>query len=399
MNTLFTRSVQKTLKLGFHFLNWREPELITGEHSLDDLPQLLKRKGHQKILIITDQGIEDTGILDSFIENVDKTSVQYAVFDQVEPNPSVEIIEQIAMAYKKNYSQAMVAVGGGSVIDAAKAAGIIVNKAEKNLQNYEGLLKVFHDIPPLFAAPTTAGTGSEATLASVVSAPDKNRKYAIMDTHLIPDYAILDPKLTQSLPPHLTAETGMDALTHAVEAYIGSSNTKKTKAYAEKTVELVDNYLYRSYLDGGNTTFRKQMLKASYYAGVSFTRAYVGNVHAISHALTAFYGVPHGRTNATVLPIVLRIYGESAEKKLSELAEQIDLPAINDSKEEKAELFIKWIEELNKKMDIPASIPEIKEEDMEGIAEHAEAEANPLYPVPQIFSKEDFVKALKIIKE
>lgn len=269
MKTLFTRSVQKSLKLGSHFLNWREPELITGEHSLDDLPQLLKRKGHQKILIITDQGIEDAGILDRFIENLDKTSIEYTIFDQVEPNPSVDIIEQIAMAYKKNYSQAMIAVGGGSVIDAAKAAGIIVNKTEKDLQDYEGLLKVFHDIPPLFAAPTTAGTGSEATLASVISIPGENRKSAIMDPHLIPDYAILDPKLTQSLPPHLTAETGMDTLTHAVEAYIGNSNTKKTKSYAEKAVNLVDNYLYRSYLDGENTTFRKQMLKASYYAGVS----------------------------------------------------------------------------------------------------------------------------------
>jgi len=399
VNKPSARIFQKALKVGSAFLNWREPELLTGINAFNDLPKNIQDKAMSRILIVTDKGILETGMVDPFTEKLDQLNIAYSIFEQVEPSPPKEVIEKLAIQYKENYSEAMVAVGGGSVMDSAKAAGIIINKPEKDLSNYGGLMKVLHKTPVVFAVPTTAGTGSETTLAAIVSDYAQNRKSAIMDLQLIPEYAVLDPKMTESLPASLTAETGMDALTHAVEAYIGKSNTKKTKKYAEKAIELIDQSLYSSYLDGSNLEYRENMLDASYYAGASFTRAYVGNVHAISHALTAYYRLPHGRTNATILPIILKIYREQVEDKLVELADLIDIAPKSYSTSEKSRTFIQWIESLNYKMDIPRTIPEIKDEDLRGIAEHAEAEANPLYPVPQIFSVEDFISALKIIRE
>lgn len=249
-----------------------------------------------------------------------------------------------------------------------------------------GLLKVARRPPLLFAVPTTAGTGSETTLAAVVTDPETHEKYAINDPKLIPPYAVLDPELTVKLPAPITAATGMDALTHAVEAYVGRSNTRNTAAMAEKAVKLVFSNLEAAYRDGSNLEARSNMLLASYCGGVAFTRAYVGYVHAIAHNLGGLYGLPHGLANAVILPIVLEDYGPAVYTKLAHLAE---LTGVNmtGTEEEKAKSFIAEIRAMNKRMDIPTGFDFIKEEDIPQMVEWALAEANPVYPVPVVYDK------------
>ncbi|MBR0537430.1 MAG: iron-containing alcohol dehydrogenase, partial [Clostridia bacterium] len=246
-------------------------------------------------------------------------------------------------------------------------------------------------IPPLFAVPTTAGTGSETTIAAVVSNPKTHEKNAINDPRLRPVMAVLDPSLTVGLPPHITSTTGMDALTHAVEAYIGRSNTKGTRAAAEKATRLIFDNLEEAYKNGKNIEARENMLNASYLAGIAFTRAYVGYVHAIAHNLGGTYGTPHGLANAVILPYVLDYFGESAYKPLAKLADigGLDTAALDD--EGKAKLFIEKVREMNKNMNIPEKFDMIREEDIPTIAERALKEGNPLYPVPKIMNMEECV--------
>jgi alcohol dehydrogenase class IV len=257
------------------------------------------------------------------------------------------------------------------------------------------MLKVLKPLPPFIAIPTTSGTGSETTVAALISDPDKREKYSLMDTFLIPAYAVMDPEVTVGLPKHITSTTGVDALTHAVEAFIGSENTAQTKEDALEATKIIFKYLKRAYDDGKDMEARNQMQHASFLAGRAFTRAYVGYVHAIAHSLGGFYGTPHGLANAVIMPYVLTAYGKSAYKKLSKLADAAGVTGA--TVEEKAKNFIQAIKDLNAAMDIPDKIDkskwEIKEEDLDALVNHAYKEANPLYPVPKLMGKDE-LKAL-----
>ncbi|TVP92158.1 iron-containing alcohol dehydrogenase [Alkalibacterium sp.] len=394
MTELFNRLYQKSLYATSFLLNWDEPILHSGSDSILSLPDIFKDSHYQRIFLVTDKGIQNAGLLDVLEKKLQDKSLSYTVFDDIKANPTIDTIERLAIAYNHFSADVMVAIGGGSVIDASKSAGIIIKNPKKALYDFKGLLKVRQTLPPLIAVPTTSGTGSEATIAAVVSNPESKEKFAIMDPALIPKYAVLDPKLLKSLPPQLTAETGMDALTHAIEAYINKNTTAQTRQLSQEAIQLIYSNLKQSYSDGDDLTARENMLLASYKAGQAFTRAYVGNVHALSHALTAFYGCPHGRTNATLLPITLRYYGRSVHQKLAELSDCIALtnPLVDNSK--KAEAFISWIEKMNRLLAIPQKIEGIQIGDREKLATHAEKEANPLYPVPTIFSTADFKELL-----
>lgn len=398
MNKLLTRSFQAVARPVAYALDWREPELLIGTDCFIKLPTDLVEKQISRLLIVTDEGIRDSGLLDDFLEGLAAEDITYKIYDKVQPNPTIEICEEIAIAYNSLHADTMLAVGGGSVIDAAKAAGIAIIKPEKPLKSFQGLMTVRKDIPYLIAVPTTAGTGSEGTLAAVITDAKSRKKYTIMDTHLIPDVAVLDANLTRTLPKQLIAGPGMDSLTHAVEAFIGKSNTKETEKFARDAVRLVLENLIETYDNNDNEQARENMLKASYYAGRAFHRAYVGNIHAMSHALSAFYNLPHGQTNATILPLILRLYGESVYEDLAKLSVSAGLFKEEYSDKENAQLFIRKIKEMNDYMGIPSHIPEIKEVDMKALAKHAEEEANPLYPVPVIFNQEDFVQAFKLVK-
>lgn len=281
-------------------------------------------------------------------------------------------------------------------MDCAKVAGARVSNPNTTVSQMRGLLKVFKKLPPFFAVPTTAGTGSETTLAAVVSNMQTHEKYAINDPKLRPKYAVLDPELTTGLPKKITSTTGMDALTHAVEAYIGQSGVKSTNDYAEKATKLIFDNLEKAYEDGKDIEARENMLVASFYAGMAFTRAYVGYVHAIAHNLGGLYGTPHGLANAVILPHVLEYYGETAHEKLAKLADIVGIDG--DSDKEKAEKFIEEIKEMNEEMDIPEHFDFIKDEDIPTIVARALKEGNPLYPVPKIMDEEDCTKVVKAIR-
>ncbi len=389
MYKLYCRSYQKVLQFVSPLLPWRKPELIEGENSLGQLPNLIKSKGIVNVLIVTDKGLSAIGLLTPLLNGLQSNQIRYTIYDETVPNPTIENIEDALNLYKKNNCQAIIAFGGGSPIDCAKGVAARIARPDKTIPQMKGQLKIRRKIPLLFAVPTTAGTGSEATVAAVISNSKTREKYAINDLSLIPHYAVLDPLLTIKLPPSITAETGMDALTHAVEAYIGRGGTPETDRCCEEAVRLIFLYLEQAYKDGENLEARKEMQKAAYLAGVAFTRAYVGYVHAIAHTLGGFYSVPHGLANAILLPYVLEYYGDSIDGKLAALADAAGIGQPSWSEKEKAAAFIASIKDLNKSLNIPDKIHCIEEEDMPTMIDRAYKEANPFYPVPRILNKKD----------
>lgn len=398
MYKAYCRIYQSIFRLASHILPWRQPEIIEGVNSLSKLPEVIKCKGIDTVLIVTDKVIASLGLMDPLIAGLDEQGIKYIVYDKTVPNPTIDNIEEALAIYKENNCAGIIAFGGGSPMDCAKGIGARVVRPNKSISQMKGQLKVRKSIPPLFAVPTTSGTGSEATLAAVITDSKTHEKYAINDMSLIPHYAILDPMLTIKLPPHITSTTGMDALTHAVEAYIGKSSTKETRDYSKKAVKLIFENLYEAYSNGDNITARENMQKASHYAGIAFTRAYVGYVHAIAHTLGGFYSTPHGLANAVILPYVLEYFGESAYKSLAELAEVANIGESMDTEVQKARKFIDAIKDLNASMNIPQKITGINDSDIPLMAERALKEANPLYPVPKILGKEDILKLYQMIK-
>lgn len=386
---LFFRTYQTVYKGAMAFLNWDEPYLLKGEGAVKKLPALVKSKGIDNVLIVTDKGLMGLGLLNGMLGEMDKHGVKYVIYDGVQPNPTIDNIEEARRIYLKNGCKGIIAFGGGSPMDCAKAAGARVTNPNKSVVAMRGQLKIVHKLPPFFAVPTTAGTGSEVTLAAVVSNPETHEKNAINDPKLRPKYAVLDPELTLGLPPHITSTTGMDALTHAVEAYIGRSNVPSTEKYAEDATRLIFENLEKVYANGKDVEARENMLVASYWAGMAFTRAYVGYVHAIAHNLGGLYGTPHGLANAVILPYVLEYFGESAYARLAKLADVAGITEAGMTDEEKAKLFIKKIKEMNENMNIPEHFEFIEDKDIPTLVERALKEANPLYPVPKIMDERD----------
>lgn len=387
---IWCRCFQCVLYVAEYFLPWRVPEQISGEGSLAKLPAFAKEKGFKSALLVTDSVLMSLGMAQPIIDGFNAEGLKITVYDKVVPNPTIGNIEDGVKLYKDNNCDVIIALGGGSPMDCAKGIGARIARPGKTIAKMKGVLRVLRKLPPLVAIPTTSGTGSEATIAAVISNPEKKEKYPINDPVLIPHYAVMDPALTIGLPKHITSTTGMDALTHAVEAFIGSENTRKTKQYAIEATQLIFKYLKRAYDDGKDIEARSNMQRASLLAGMAFTRAYVGYVHAIAHSLGGFYGVPHGLANAVLLPHVIEAYGEKAHKKLARLAEAVGITGESDA--EKATKFIAAIREMNEYMAIPTKIEgkwTIKEEDIPIMIDHALKEANPLYPVPVIWGYDE----------
>lgn len=392
MSKFGCRIYQKIMKVAMHFLPWREPIVLEGENSVCEIPEIFKSKGINSVLLVTDKGLMQHGVPESTINALKDQGINCTIYDETVPNPTIDNIEAGLKLYKENGCMGIIAVGGGSPMDCAKGIGARLTNPKKTIQQMRGILKVKHNMPLFVAVPTTAGTGSETTLAAVITNSTTHEKYAINDPHLIPHYAILDPTLTLSLPPFYTATTGMDALTHAVEAYIGNSNTKKTKKCAEEAVKLIFENLVKAYENGSNVVARENMQRASFLAGVAFTRAYVGNVHAIAHTLGGQYQTPHGLANAVILPYVLESYGSKIYKKIFKLCKNAGILKEVNTPQECTQKFIEYIYNLNKTFGVPKTIKELKKEDIPKLIPRAMKEANPLYPVPKIFNYDDFAK-------
>ena len=393
MNTFFCRAFQCCFAVGARLLPWRRPRVYAGPGSLLRAADILRENGLRRPFVVASRRQCADEHFRALQEALDEQDILLSVFSSVEPNPSVETVEKIAAQYKFDRCDCFLVIGGGSPMDAAKAAAARLARPERSLSRLAGLLKVRRRVPTLIAVPTTAGTGSETTIAAVITGSD-HHKYAVSDLCLIPRYAILDPTLSVGLPPHITAETGMDALTHAVEAYLSRFyNTGMTRALAESAVVTIFAHLERAYRDGALLEDRAAMLQASFDAGAAFTRASVGNVHAIAHTLGGLYGTPHGLANAVLLPLVLEDYGAAAYSRLARLAGLVGLPG--ETKEARAKAFIAEIRAMNARMGIPDHFDFIREEDIPQMAAWASSEANPVYPVPVIYDRARFARVIE----
>ena len=374
-----SRIYQQSFKVAIPILPYRNPKRLC---SLQQLADVLKTEYKDKVLIVTDPGIVKAGLLKKVTDVLDKAYIDYYVYDQTIPNPTIANIKEAKAIYEVNGCQALIGLGGGSSMDCAKGVGASIARPDLTIQQMKGVLKVIKPLPLLIAIPTTAGSGSETTLAAVITDETTHHKYPINDFVLIPDYALLDPIMTASLPKHITSTTGMDALTHAVEAYIGKSTTAKTRRQALKATQLIFANIKQAYDDGSNLIVRGNMSDAAYLAGCAFTVSYVGYVHAVAHSLGGKYGIAHGLANAVLLPHVLKAYGSTIYPRLSELALAAGLVDESMSQTKAAKRFIEAIEQLNASMDIPTKLKGIQVKDIPLMARNAAKEANPLYPVP-----------------
>ncbi|HIV63207.1 MAG TPA: iron-containing alcohol dehydrogenase [Firmicutes bacterium] len=392
----FCRTFQTVFHLALPFLPYREPKILGG---VDEVPGVLKEKGIESVLLVTDAGLRGAGITLPLEQLLAENGIACAVYDGTRANPTSDNVEQARELYIKNDCKALIAFGGGSSMDCAKAVGARIAYPKKPLGRLKGTLRVLRRIPLLIAVPTTAGTGSETTLAAVITDSAAKHKYTMNDFTLIPRYAVLDPTVTYTLPPHLTATTGMDALTHAVEAYIGRSTSRETRAKALEATSLIFGNIEKAYADGRDREARANMLRAAYLAGIAFSKSYVGYIHAVAHSLGGQYNTPHGLANSVLMPIVLEAYGRAAYKKLHRLGVAAGVAAGTDSHAEGAAKFIAAIRGMNARMGIPSKLGGIIKEDIPTMAKHADREANPLYPVPVLMNAKELEKFYYAVSE
>jgi len=381
------KNLQKALKVVVKNLPFPKPTLFSGPNSSLQLCEALSQMGAKNILLVTDAMLVKIGLLDNITKKLDELGVTYVIYDGVKPDPTYDQVEEGLAVLKENNCEAVLAVGGGSSIDAAK---IICARATNNkpIKKLAGMFKVFKAILPLYAIPTTAGTGSEVTVAAVVSDPVTHEKQPVMDPKIVPMMAALDGTLMTGLPAGITAATGMDALTHAVEAYLSANNIPETDAYALAATRLIMENLPKVFKQGDDLDARQNMALASYYAGLAFTKAGVGYVHAIAHNFGALYQTPHGLANSIVLPYVLDYSKEVVISRLAKLAEASGLKTGKESEDQLAQKFINRVRSLCKELGIPPVLEDLRQEDIPYISRNALKEAHFTYAVPKYMSQE-----------
>lgn len=360
------------------------PLLLVGPGSAGRLCQSMVAFGVQRVTIVTDAMLVKLGLLAPLRDVLERARIAVALFDGIEPDPSYRVIEAGHRAVMAHRSDAILAVGGGSSIDAAKVMAAMATTG-KSPEKLLGFFKLRRPMLPLFVIPTTAGTGSEVTIAAVVSDPDTHAKAAVIDPRLVPAAAALDPELMRGLPKPITAATGMDALTHAVEAYTNRWPTAETSAHALAAVRMIFAHLPRAYANGDDLEAREAMAVASCYAGLAFTKAYVGWVHAFSHSLGGHYGTPHGLGNAITMPYVLDFLVEDpwAQRRLAELARAIGAGGATEPEAALARSFIARVRALGREIGIPERLDALRSTDIPTIAREARTEALRDYPVPR----------------
>jgi alcohol dehydrogenase len=375
-----------------------QPLLLVGPGSAARLGHALADFGHQRLLVVTDAVISRMGLMAPLVDALRSAGTPFVVFDAITADAPIPLIEQGVELYRSEGCDAVVAFGGGSVMDAAKVIALAAanNKHPRELAGY---FRGLHSPPPIYAVPTTAGTGSEVTVAAIISDPAAGRKYMVADTRLVPDMAALDPTLMLALPAAVTAATGMDALTHAVEAFISGWATPHTDRLALAAAGMIWQHLPRVVRDGSDLLSREKMALASTFAGMAFTRANVGNVHALAHQLGGRYHVPHGLANAILLPQVLRWSLPECAPRLARLAERVGVRAgsVGGGDKATAAKFIDAIQALNDSITIPRTLEALHEADIAELARDACWEADTNYPVPRRMSQEDAEGLLRAV--
>lgn len=377
------------------------PTLLTGKGSLKLVPSELGVHHIKKPLIVTDATLLKAGLVDKLVAILEEAGIPYAIFSDVVADPSYELCERGLAALKVNGCDAVIAMGGGSVIDAAKIVRMGATH-KKSIMKFTGLLPFRNAGLPFICIPTTAGTGSEATAAAVITNSKRHRKATILDPRLPPDTAILDPALTTGLPPSITAATGIDALTHAVEAYTNTLHFSDVDVQAIEAVRLIFSNLRTAYAHGEDLEARESMLRASHLAGRAFTRGFVGYVHAVAHRFGERYHIPHGLANAIALPYFLDLYRTACPQRLADLAlaaGACDMEKRGDTASS-AVAFVDAVRALNADIGIPAKADFLKEEDIPGIAADAlrEVRGTP-YPVPLILNAAELETVLRAMRQ
>ena len=378
----YYKSMAKVMKVAAAVVPMPKPTLFTGEDSSLELCQAISQLGYKKLLIVTDEVLVKIGLLDKIKERLNELNVAYVIYDGILPDPTFDQVYTGVDILRNNHCDSILAVGGGSPIDASKAIAAQATN-NKPLEKLAGLFKLRKAPMPFFAIPTTAGTGAEVTIASVVSDPATHQKNFIIDPKLVPVMAALDGGMMLGLPPSVTAATGMDALTHAIESFISVNATQETDAFGLAATRLIMENLEIAVKDGKNLEARQNMAMASYYAGAAFTKASVGYVHAIAHNFGAYYSTPHGIANSIVLPHILDYSKGSIINRLAQLAEVSGLRSGNETNSQLADKFIAKIRSMLKEFKIPEQLDSLKTDDIPKIAKSALDEAHNNYPVPK----------------
>lgn len=379
-------ALMKGVGMVTRFIPIPQPTLLVGPGSSARLGQAVAGFGHSKILIVTDSIIAKLGLLKPLTDALTAGGAQYVVFDEITPDAPIPLIEKGIEFFKTHDCDAIVAFGGGSSMDASKAIALAV-KNPKPLRQLAGYLKGLHNPVKIYAVPTTAGTGSEVTVAAVISDPERQSKLVIVDPRMVPKMAALDPSLMTGLPPHITAATGIDALTHAIEAFVGNWSTSYSDGMALSAVGLIFENLRVAYNNGSNIEAREKMALASTYAGFAFTRANVGYVHAIAHQFGGKYHTPHGLANAIMLPFVLKYSSPAITARLAQLALRAKVGTEDEDAEMLAQKFLDAVDQLNRDLNIPTYLEALKEADIPALAKAACHEAHTGYPVPRYMSQ------------
>lgn len=368
------------------FIPDRVPMTLLGPGSSKDLCSAIAQAGARKLLIVTDAMLVKLGLVTKITRALDAAGVAWCVYDGVEPDPTSDQVSAGLAVLRRENCDGVLAVGGGSPMDAAKIIAAAATN-DKPLNKLEGLLKIRRTPLPLYAIPTTAGTGSEVTIAAVVSDPTTHAKKFFVDPKLLPLMTALDPSLMVGLPAAITAATGMDALTHAIESYLSKTSNEQTERWAAAAIRLIFSNLHKVYRNGADLEARGAMALASYYAGLAFTRTSVGYVHAIAHQLGAHYRTPHGLANATVLPHVLEYSMGPARKRMADMAKMIGVEEQEEAAS--AQAFLEAVRDLARTVEIAPTLDALRESDVVAIARAALAEAHMNYPVPRYMSTQD----------
>ncbi len=398
-DTVFARGMGTLMRgagMVTRFLPLPQPTLLVGPGSSARLGQAITGFGHEKILIVTDSIISKLGLLKGMTDAITAGGCQYVVFDEITPDAPIPLIEKGIAFFEEHGCDAIVAVGGGSSMDAAKAIAVAVANP-KPLRQLAGYFKGLRNPVRVYAVPTTAGTGSEVTVAAVISDPENHKKLVMVDTRMVPKMAALDPELMTGLPPHITAATGIDALTHAIESFVGNWACPQSDSMALSAVALIFENLRTAYHDGKNLAARENMALASTYAGLAFTRANVGYVHAIAHQFGGKYHTPHGLANAIMLPHVLKYSHPAIIGRLAKLAVRANLGSAGESEDTLAQKFLDAVDALNRDLGIPTYLESLREEDIPELAAAAcrEAHFDMIYPVPRYMTQsvcEDLIR-------
>lgn len=388
MKILYYKIRAFAVKLLLRLLPRNLPVVYSGIGSSLTLCRQVRMLGYSRVLVVTDSFLNGSGMLDPIKNTLAEGGVEVAVFDGVAPDPTFDQVQAGEAMLRQEDCEAVIAVGGGSVLDAAKLIALMRHNPG-DLKFFDGIQKAKNPGVPLFAIPTTAGTGSETTPASIITDAETHRKVPVADGKLVPHYVALDANLMKSMPPHITAATGMDALTHAVESWLSKAANGSTEAMAGAATRLILEYLPRAWRDGSDMEAREAMAMASFYGGVAFGRTSVGYAHGIAHQLGRVCGTPHGDANAMVLPEVLTAYGETVHERLAALAQVAGVAEDVDSKAQSAERLIRRIADMRDELQMPRKPEGLKEKDIPGIVDAALSEAGDLYPVPRYMSSDE----------